>query len=208
MIEIDKNEEMLRVVHRHWFVLLSDIFTLVFSLMIPVLLLFLLNIVPITKMFSFSGSTFAAGGFFFASWILIIWMIGWKMWTTYYLDVLIVTNKRIFDINQKNFFNRESGSFRIDRIQNITVDQKGIIQTLLNFGTVHIETAGENEEFIAAYIADPYTIKKFINELQDRAIERSQLVHFDDNTFEKSTAPNASTTGGVERLTRNDSDGL
>lgn len=208
MIEIDKNEEMLRVVHRHWFVLLSDILTLIFSLAIPILLLFLLNIIPITKIFSFSGSTFAAGGFFFTSWILIIWMIAWKMWTTYYLDILIITDKRIFNIDQKSFFHRESGSFRIDRIQNVTVNQKGIIQTLLDFGTVHIETAGENEEFIAAYIADPYTIKKFINELQDRAIEKSQLVHFDDDTIRKPLTPTAPATGTVERLTRNDSEGL
>lgn len=208
MIEIDKNEEMLRVVHRHWFVLLSDIFTLIFFLAIPVALLFLLNIVPITKIFSFSGSSFAAGGFFFFSWILVVWMIGWKMWTTYYLDILIITDKRIFNIDQKSFFHRESGSFRIDRIQNVTVNQKGIIQTLLNFGTVHIETAGENEEFIAAYIANPYTIKKFINELQDRAVEKSQLVHFDDNELRKAIRPNTETSGTIERLARDDSEGL
>ncbi len=208
MIEIDQNEQILRVIHRHWFVLLGDLFVLIFSLAIPLALFFLLNIFPITKVFSFSGSTFSAGGFFFSSWMLIIWMLAWKMWTTYYLDVLIVTDKRIFTIDQKGFFHRESDSFRIDRIQNITVDQEGIIQTLLNFGTVHIETAGKNEDFVASYIGYPYTIKKFINGLQDHAIERSQSVHFDGEVFGKTTISNTPTTGTIERLTRNDSDGL
>lgn len=201
MIEIDQNEQMLRVVHRHWFVLLSDIFILLFSLAIPVILLILLNILPITKIFSFSGSSFEAGGFFFSSWLLIIWMIAWKMWTTYYLDVLVITDKRIFDINQQGFFHRESGSFRIDRIQNITVDQEGIIQTLLNFGTIKIETAGENEDFMAEYITDPYAIKKFINELQDRALERSQLVHLENAPTEmpvsEATAPARNASEGL-----------
>lgn len=207
MIEIDQNEQMLRVVHRHWFVLLSDIFILIFAVAIPVVLLILLNIFPITKILSFTGSTFAAGGFFFSAWMLIVWMLAWKMWTNYYLDVLIVTDKRIFNINQQGFFHRESGSFRIDRIQNITVDQEGIIQTLLNFGTVRIETAGENDEFIAAYIANPYSIKKFVNELQDHAIEKSQLVHFEGNAFEE-TPKATPVADSIERLTRNDSDGL
>lgn len=208
MIEIDKNEQILRVVHRHWFVLLGDIFALVFFLALPVVLLVAMNIIPITKVLSFTGSTFAAGGFFFFSWTLIVWMFAWKMWTDYYLDVLIVTDKRIFNIDQQGFFHRESGSFRIDRIQNISVDQKGIIQTLLNFGTIHIETAGENEEFIAEYIGNPHLVKKFINELQDHAIERSQLVHFDGNEIVSAVKPSAPTTGDIERLTRNDSDGL
>lgn len=195
MIEIDQNEEMLQVVHRHWFVLLGDLFILIFALAIPVALLVLFNILPITKVLSFSGSTFAAGGFFFSVWLLIIWMLAWKMWTTYYLDVLVVTDKRIFDINQQGFFHRESGSFRIDRIQNITVDQEGIIQTLLNFGTIRIETAGENEDFIAPYITDPYAIKKFINELQDRVLERSQLVHFDADASAQNTGAQSGQNG-------------
>ena len=128
------------------------------------------------------------------------------MWTTYYLDVLIVTDKRIFDINQQGFFHRESGSFRIDRIQNITVDQKGIIQTLLDFGTIHIETAGESEEFVAPYIAGPYTIKKFINELQDQAIEKSQLVHFENDAPKPDISSN--TTEGLQTAARAHSEGL
>ena len=100
------------------------------------------------------------------------------MWTDYYLDVLIITNTRIFDIEQKGLFRRTSSSFRIDNIQNVTVDQKGIIQTMLNFGTIQLETSGEREDFIAHFITDPYDIKKFINKLQDHAEGISTLVHF------------------------------
>ena len=101
------------------------------------------------------------------------------MWTDYYLDVLIVTNNRIFDITQEGLFKRTSSSFRIDKIQNVTVDQKGIIETLFDFGTIKLETAGEREDFVASYITNPYEIKKFVNEMQDKDDERSQLVHLD-----------------------------
>ncbi len=127
------------------------------------------------------------------------------MWTDYYLDVLIITDRRIFDIDQQGLFRRESSSFRIDKIQNITVDQKGIIQTLLDFGTIRLETAGEREDFIASYITNPYEIKKFINEMQDKEDERSKLVHFDRPASE-SVSPASSAV--AEKLTRTDGDGL
>jgi uncharacterized membrane protein YdbT with pleckstrin-like domain len=175
MIEIDKNEQIIQVVHRHWFVLLGDCFILVFAVLFPIILLFVLHLVPIEKLLVISGSTFAAGGFFLFTWLMIVWMLGWNMWTDYYLDVLIVTDRRIFDIEQGGLFRRKSSSFRIDRIQNITVDMKGVIQTLFDFGTIKIETAGEKEDFIATYVGRPYDIKKMLNEMQDREVAKTQF---------------------------------
>lgn len=171
MIEIDKKERIVRIVRKHWFVLLGDMVVLVFLVAIPVALLFLFGLIPLDALFTFTGSEASVGSFFLFAWLLIVWMIAWHMWTDYYLDVLIVTDGRIFDIEQKGLFSRLSSSFRIDRVQNVTVDQKGIIQTLLNFGTLRIETAGEREDFVAPYISHPYEVKKFLNEMQDRAID-------------------------------------
>jgi uncharacterized membrane protein YdbT with pleckstrin-like domain len=184
MIEIDANEHILRVVRKHWFVLLSEIFLLVACLFVPVVVLFVLHVLPVSlsSIVTWSGAAVFGQWFFLFAWIFIVWMIGWTLWTNYYLDVVIVTDKRIFTIEQDGLFRRSSSSFRIDRIQNTTVDQKGIIQTLLNFGTIRLETAGESEDFIGTFIADPYDLKKFINEMQDSALKRSQLVHTDGNT--------------------------
>ena len=184
MLEIDNEEHIIRIVRKHWFVLLSGLFVLLFCVTLPVILLVLLHVLPIEVLFTFSGSTFYAGGFLLFAWLLIVWMMGWNMWTDYYLDVLVMTDRRIFDIEQKGLFSRLSSSFRIDRIQNVSVDQKGIIQTLLDFGTLRLETAGEKEDFVARYIAKPHEIKKFINELQDKEAERSHLVHVDAASLE------------------------
>ncbi|KKU79231.1 MAG: hypothetical protein UY04_C0014G0021 [Parcubacteria group bacterium GW2011_GWA2_47_7] len=182
MIEINESEQIARIVRKHWFVLLSDIFVLIAFVAIPVIAIFLFHFIPMEKFFSFAGSEVYVGSFFLFAWLLIVWMMGWNMWTDYYLDVLIITDKRIFDIDQKGLFRRTSSSFRIDKIQNVTVDQKGIIQTLLDFGTIRLETAGEREDFIASYIASPYEIKKFINNFQDREMERAKLVHLDNES--------------------------
>ena len=199
MIELNESEKVIRTVRKHWFVLISSVIVLLLFVAIPVVLLFFFHLIPIESFLTFSGNTFYAGSFFLFSWLLVVWMIGWNMWTDYYLDVLIITDKRIFDINQNGLFRRESSSFRIDKIQNITVDQKGIIETLLDFGSIQLETAGEREDFIVHYISFPYEIKKFINEMQDNELEKSQLVHL--NTVNP-------TTTSTQELTRNDGDGL
>lgn len=189
MIEIDQNEQVLRIVRKHWFVLLGDLFLLFLYLAIPVALIFALNILPFGILFSWEGSSVVAQGFFVLAWFFVIWMLCWTLWTNYYLDVLVITDKRVFTIEQHGLFRRTSSSFRIDRIQNITVDQKGIIQALLGFGTIRLETAGESENFVGTFIADPYEIKKFINEMHDTALEKSQLVHTGSDTFIVDGAP-------------------
>lgn len=180
MIEIEDSEKIIAVVRKHWFVLLGDIFILFFCVALPMVLLFVLHLLPLENFIAFSGKAFYVGGFFFFAWCTIVWMLAWSIWTDYYLDVLIITDKRIFDIKQLGLFRRTSASFRLDRIQNVTVDMKGVIQTLLDFGTIHIETASENEDFVATYISHPYDIKKMINERQDEEVEKSQLVHVDE----------------------------
>jgi uncharacterized membrane protein YdbT with pleckstrin-like domain len=177
MIEIDKTEKVLRIVRKHWFVLIADIMVLVLFVALPMVFLVVWNTFDWGSIISYRGNPLFATGFFLFAWLFLIWMVGWHMWTDYYLDVFIITDKRIFDITQYGLFRRTSSSFRLDRIQNITVEMNGIIQTLLNFGTVRLETAGEREDFVANYLSHPYELKKSINEMQDIEAEKSQLVH-------------------------------
>ena len=177
MIEIDKTEKILRTVRKHWFVLIGNMMVLIFFIAVPLIAVVVWSVFNLSGMISFSGDPIFAGLFFLFSWLFIVWMIGWNIWTDYYLDVFIITDKRIFDITQDGLFRRTSSSFRLDRIQNITVEMKGLIQTLFDFGTVRLETAGEHEDFVAHFITHPYELKRQINEMQDTEVDKSQLVH-------------------------------
>ena len=93
-------------------------------------------------------------------------------WTLYYLDVWIITDKRIIDIEQKGIFNREISTFRTDNIQDVTIEIRGIIGTFLKFGDIHIETASENNSFVIREALNPERVKEVIlkqhNEIMDR----------------------------------------
>ncbi len=182
MIEIDESERILRVVRKHWYVLVRDIVLLALLILLGVSLLIFTTLGPVQDIVTLSGSGFFAALFAGTAWLLLLWVMAWNMWTDYFLDVLLITDRRIFDIEQLGLFRRTSASFRLDKVQNVSVDQKGFIATMLDFGTVRLETAGDGEDFIATYIAKPYEIKKFINEMQDRAEDRSQRVHFTATT--------------------------
>lgn len=95
-------------------------------------------------------------------WLLLVLPAAWVVWTDYYLDTLVVTSRRVISIEQKGLFARETQSFSYDRIQDIVVEVNGIIPTLLDFGTLHIQTAGAQNEFRTHYVPQPESVKSIV----------------------------------------------
>ncbi len=194
MIEIDPQEKIIRVVRKHWFVLFAQGFSYFLMLLAPVILLVLFFELPVMASFSLSGGTVALGFFGFFLWLYLLWNALFLTLTDYLLDVLIITDKRIFEIEQHGLFKRESSTFRIDRIQDVTVEVKGIIATFLNFGDIHIHTAGEGHDFTGTMMSDPYSVKKQINEAIDHWTRESRNVTIaSDSTPPAQTPPSPQT---------------
>ncbi len=86
----------------------------------------------------------------------------------YYLDVWIVTDQRIINIEQKGLFNREIAEQGLDRIQDVSAIQKGVLQTFFSFGDIHVQTAGEIQRFIFQQISHPFDVVKTINSVIEK----------------------------------------
>lgn len=100
--------------------------------------------------------------FFLFHLLLIFWLIIFVTFANYYLDFWIVTNQRTIHTELHGLFNRSISSVPNERIQDITIHVKGILPTILRFGDLHIQTAGEFREFIFRQIPDPYKTKETI----------------------------------------------
>lgn len=160
-------------VRKHWFVLVSKLIVPVIFLFVPLLLLFALRSVEgymsadtleaIAR--TFSGPLIV---FFALLWSFCMWIWAFIIWTDYYLDIWVVTNKRVFDIEQKGFFQREISILRMDRVQDITTNVRGIIPTFFNFGEIHVQTAGSDKEFVMRGAPAPSSLKQVISSLQDQ----------------------------------------
>ncbi len=67
----------------------------------------------------------------------------------------IVTSDSITQIRQITLFSKQSSQLSLHNLEDITVDQDGLIQSSLNYGTLHAETAGERSKFAFPFCSNP-----------------------------------------------------
>lgn len=170
---LEDAEITLQIVHRHWFYLLKEIFVFGVLAIAPFFAAVFFFELNIDRIIALPGETlfFVIGGIFL--WFLFVLPIVFVVWTDYFLDTLIITDRRIVDVEQKGLFAREVSSFRLDRVQDVTIEINGIIATLLDFGTIHIQTAGDAREFTAKFIPKPEEVKKAVLHEHYKAVERT-----------------------------------
>jgi len=161
-------EKILFEVRRHWFVIVSE------SALIALLALMPFIALGASSTVHLSTQLFYVILFLCAGWLLTLWSVFFIIWTNYYLDVWIITDQRIIDIEQLNLFNRVVSEFRLDRVQDITIKVNGLIATILGFGDIHVQTAGEMEKFLIKSAPKPYEVKDKIIKEHDRAVRLAQ----------------------------------
>ena len=84
---------------------------------------------------------------------------------------LVVTNENIIQVLQFGLFNQQVSQLNLAKIQDVTVDQAGILPAFFGYGTLDIETAGEQSNFRFKYTTDPNTIAKIIIEAHEDFIK-------------------------------------
>ncbi len=148
-IKLEPGEAVLKVVRKHWFVIASELFGIVVMIFLPLFIFIGFgiteSIIPdklITTIHEFSPAI----AFAFITWALFSILTAFVTWTHYYLDLWVITDRRIIVIDQIAFFNRKVSSFRLERLQDMKALISGIIPTFLNFGTLHAHTAGTDED--------------------------------------------------------------
>jgi len=163
----EKDENIILVLRRHWFVILKFIARFLLFAAIPVGIYFVIvNFYPalINNTNSLSYALLFLGASFY---YLFIWLLLFATWLDYYLDVWIVTNKRIISIELRGLFSRVVSELRITRVQDVTSEIRGIIPTFLNYGNVNIQTAAEEERFNFKQVPHPDFVKRKIIELHN-----------------------------------------
>ena len=159
------SEQVLHVVHRHWFNLAAHFFIL--------LVLFLITFGGIfffTLLFPelVAGEKIRLVAFLENSFLLFLWLYGFLLWIDYYFDVWIITSERIINIEQRGLFVRHISEVDFSRIQDITTEVSGFVATILNFGDLLLQTAAETERITFRQVADPNHLKDEIMRLAKR----------------------------------------
>lgn len=179
MPPLESNEEILYTARKHWFLLAGETALLCILALLPALLLFVPEVLPVAlldrlnELVHFEGNATLLVLFLWTLELLVLFIVFFLLWTDYYLDVWLLTNHRIVDIEQCGLFNRAISSFRLDLIQDATVEVPGILATFIDFGTVKIRTASQ-ETFEFKGVAHPNELKEGIMSEQHRVHEDGQ----------------------------------
>jgi uncharacterized membrane protein YdbT with pleckstrin-like domain len=84
---------------------------------------------------------------------------------SWYFNVYLVTDERLVDVDFYSLIYKRISETKIDRIQDVSYSQGGIVESVFNYGTVTIQTAGEVPEFEFTSVPRPAQITKVLNQL-------------------------------------------
>lgn len=93
---------------------------------------------------------------------MLLWLATFRTMTLYTLNTVIITDRRIIDKEQSNFFNQKVSEFHVSRIQDVTVHTRGIVQTVFRFGEVFVQTAASETHFQFHQIPEPHQVRAII----------------------------------------------
>ncbi len=152
IVRLKDDEQVLRVVRNYWIVYLPA-WTLAF-LVVAAAFFFML---PLFKAGGWGIGAFAvlnAVGAFVALRTYVVWR-----WNAF-----VVTTHRVVDVDQRGFFSRTVSEAAFDKIQDVSYAIKGVLGTLLKFGTIELQTAGNATNLELQDVHDPKELHHLITE--------------------------------------------
>lgn len=180
----EKEEKVFLLIRKHWFNYVVFFFVASLTLLPVIGLAIYLNLSSI----AISTDTTIILIVLISAYLLLLMGVELFGFVDYYLDVYIVTDRRLVDISQKGFFRREISELHLRQVQDVSAHVQGVFETILHFGDVFIQTAGERENFIFQSIPHPYTVAKQIVDLHEKQISRrtsASLKGYDEEDLEK-----------------------
>lgn len=165
MIEFDPDENLLGEIRKHPFGLFVIFLT---GGLIALALLLCLMILPLLLTEDPIGlgidivsirSVLVGLGFLLTVLALIMTAIAAYL---YQSNIVIITSEKITQLLYKTIFDRKISQLSIGDVQDVTIKQIGIFARIFNYGTLVIETAGEQQNYTFTYTPSPYETGKLI----------------------------------------------
>jgi uncharacterized membrane protein YdbT with pleckstrin-like domain len=102
-------------------------------------------------------------------------VLGWYLLVTAYIlqsflywffNVYIVTTERVIDVDFFNLIYKKVSDADLNKIQDVSYNMGGVLRTLLNYGDVNIQTAGEVTNFDFEAVPKPDRVAKILQDLR------------------------------------------
>jgi uncharacterized membrane protein YdbT with pleckstrin-like domain len=161
---LEPGENILTVVHRS-LIGLAGIY-LVALLAVGAIVALIIILAPGTFQASGDNISGALSAIILLSAILLV-LILFTVTYVYRQSRLLVTDKSLVQIIQKTLFIRKVSRLSMSNVEDVNEEQRGIVASLFNYGTLTVQTAGTEENFVFTLCPNPAR-------LADRIIEARQ----------------------------------
>jgi uncharacterized membrane protein YdbT with pleckstrin-like domain len=92
----------------------------------------------------------------------------------YWYDSLVVTNRRVMNIERKPFIDERRSAARLDRVQDVKFVQPSVLARLLDYGDITVQTAGARGKLSFRRVRHPRLARDLIFEQSGRARHRAE----------------------------------
>lgn len=170
----DRGETRVLFIRPHWFLVLPTFIGFAVALVLPVAVWFGIN--------TLNPAIFATPGFNTlyilgaSMFFLFTWLFLFQTFIDYFFDVWLITTHRIVDVQQHGVFGRTTAELLLENVEDAASDVHGVIRTFFDYGTLTVQTAGEEKRFVFEDIPHPTRVARKILELANaRRIEVDKL---------------------------------
>lgn len=163
---VDPDEQKLAEIHKHPFGIIAIYIQTGFALVAALTLIFLVlpSAVEDQQQATLVGVLFAAISIFIAIGVLALTTYIYKQ------NRIIITDRNITQILQFGLFNRKVSQLNIVNVEDVTSVQSGVLPTMLNYGVLKIETAGEQSNFDFNYCPNSGYVAKVILDAREKML--------------------------------------
>ena len=166
-------EQVLFVLKRHP---IGIIFIYVVTgLILTVLAVLSFGIIPS----AFSGETrdsiTAISAVIFIIFALLCLVFNFISTIVYWGNKWILTDDSLTQISQSSLFHKESSQLGLESLEDMTVEKKGILAHVFNYGWLRAETAAHQGKFIFHYAPNPNSYAQKVLQAHEAMNERIQL---------------------------------
>lgn len=157
VIQLKDDENVQAMVRRHLFTLMPQLLLAMALIVLPFFFLF--------PLFSYGPVGVVVFGVMVAAGLIVAGR-SMFLWDA---DVLILTNERAIDVDQKGILSRRVSEAPFASIQDVSWKREGFWQTIFRMGTLTIQTAGASAPIHAESIARPEKVYELVNDLKREA---------------------------------------
>lgn len=131
----------------------------------------------------FNDGTATSKGLAVASTLFIVALLAIFMFSAIYVyrkSQLLVTNKGVVQIIQYAPFNRKISRLSMANVEDVNVEQRGVLASMLDYGTLTIQTAGQEDNFVFGMCPKPDHYANQIIETRQQYVRTYGETHHSD----------------------------